>query len=237
MAMGSRRSFVVMMIAATVVAGTATTAEAASGHTVATWEMNEPAGARTMADSSGHGLRGSIGGEVGPGVHVRGVAGYRFSRLEPDSPPPHPRHLVTVRDAADLDPGRRNYTVTVRLRTTEYFGNIIQKGQATVSGGSFKLQIPSGKVQCLFRGSDGQVIVSAPGAINDGWWHTVRCARTTSQLTLTVDGSVVARRSGRTGWIANSWPLSIGGKTSCDQVDVGCDYYAGDIDYVEITTG
>ena len=30
------------------------------------------------------------------------------------------------------------------------------------------------------------------------------------------------------------WPLSIGGKTDCDQRDVGCDYYAGDLDWVEI---
>ena len=235
--MGSRRSFLVTMIAAAAVASTATPADAASSHLVAAWEMNEPAGSRTMADSSGNGLRGAIGGEVGTGVHVRGVAGYRFSKLEPDYPPPHPRHLVTVRDTADLDPGDRDYAVTVRLRTTYQFGNIIQKGQATVNGGNFKLQIPNGIVQCLFRGSDGQVIVSAHRSINDGWWHTVRCDRTESRLTLTVDDSEVAYRSGRTGWIANSWPLSIGGKTSCDQIDVGCDYYAGDIDYVVIDAG
>ena len=79
--------------------------------------------------------------------------------------------------------------------------------------------------------------MSAPESINDGWWHTVRCERTTSRLTLIVDDEEVAYRSGRTGWISNSWPLSIGGKTSCDQIDVGCDYYAGDIDYVLIDAG
>jgi hypothetical protein len=234
MRMRSRRSFVVTMTAAAVVAGTATAAAAVAGHTVATWEMNERAGARTMVDSSGHGLRGSIGGEVGTGVRADGATGYRFARLEPDTPPARPRHLVTVPDSADLDPGNRDYAVTVRLRTTYRFGNIIQKGQATVTGGNFKLQIPNGIVQCLFRGSSGTVIVSSRRAFNDGRWHTVRCERTTSRVTLTVDGSVEASRSGRTGKIANSWPLSIGGKTTCDQVDVGCDYYAGDIDYVEI---
>ena len=53
-------------------------------------------------------------------------------------------------------------------------------------------------------------------------------------MTLRIDGTVESRARGWTGTIANSWPLSIGGKTSCDQVDVGCDYYAGDIDRAEI---
>ncbi|WP_238015731.1 laminin G domain-containing protein [Dactylosporangium sp. AC04546] len=211
------------------VAGTATTADATSGTEVAVWQMNEAAGARTMLDSSGHGLHGRIGGEV-----VAGGGAYRFSRLRPDTPPTHPQHVVTVPDAPALDPGDRDYAVTVRLRTTHSFGNIVQKGQATVAGGNWKLQIPSGIVQCLFRGSRGSVIVSARTRINDGAWHTVRCERTQQGLTLTIDGRTDARRAGRTGTIANSWPVSVGGKTACDQVDVGCDYYAGDLDYVAI---
>jgi hypothetical protein len=230
-----RRTLAVVLTAASALMGTAAAANARPvAHPVALWAMNESPGARTMLDSSGHGLRGSIGGEVATGVRVSGATGYRFSRLDPDTPPPHPRHVVTVPDTSGLDPDSRDYAVTVRLRTTYQFGNIIQKGQATVTGGNFKLQIPRGIVQCLFRGSIGSRLVSAPRPINDGRWHTVRCERTGSGLTLTIDGSVVARRSGWTGRIANSWPLSIGGKTSCDQVEVGCDYYAGDIDYIEI---
>lgn len=232
--MHGRRCFAVMITAAVLLAGAAPPASAGSRRLIALWQMNESPGARTMADGSGHGFRGSIGGEVGTGVRVGGATGYRFSRLEPDTPPAHPRHLVTVPDYAGLDPGTRDYAVTVRLRTTDHFGNIVQKGQATVAGGNFKMQIPNGIVQCLFRGSAGMVIVSTPRALNDGRWHTVRCERTTPGVTLVVDGSAVAHRSGRTGAIANSWPLSIGGKTTCDQVDVGCDYYAGDLDYVEV---
>jgi hypothetical protein len=234
--MRSLRLLTALATAATVVLGPATAA-GAYPRMIAVWEMNEPSGAHTMIDSSGHGLRGSIGREVGNGVHVGGATGYHFSRLEPDTPPTHPRHLVTVPDFAALDPGDRDYTVTLRLRTTDYFGNIIQKGQATVAGGNFKLQIPSGLVQCLFRGSSGTVIVTAPHALNDGRWHTVQCVRTGAGVTLSADGSVVASRAGRTGTIANSWPLSIGGKTSCDQVQVGCDYFTGDIDWVEIDAG
>jgi hypothetical protein len=167
---------------------------------------------------------------------MSGATGYRFARLQPDSPPTHPQHLVTVPDNDALDPGTRDYAITVRLRTTHKFGNIIQKGQATVAGGNVKLQIPNGIVQCLIRGSSGSLQVNAPRRINDGRWHTVRCERTASAVTLSIDGTTVARKPGRIGKIANSWPVTIGGKTSCDQIEVGCDYYAGDLDYVEISS-
>jgi hypothetical protein len=232
--MRSRRLLTVALTVGTVLIASTAAADASSDDLVAAWEMDERAGAETMMDSSGRGLHGWIGDEVQTGTRVGGAIGYRFDRLEPNEPPARPEHLVTVRDADALDPGSRDYAVTVRLRTTHKFGNIIQKGQATVSGGNFKLQIPSGIVECLFRGSSRSIQVSSPERLNDGDWHTVRCARTNDALTLTVDGSEVAQRYGWTGRIENSWPVSIGGKTGCDQIDVGCDYYAGDLDYVAI---
>jgi len=233
--MRSRRVVAVVLTVASVLTGTVTTADAAAVRPVASWAMNEFGGSRTMIDSSGHGLRGTIGREVDAGVWVNGATAYRFERLEPDTPPAHPQHLVTVPDSALLDPGTRDYAITLRLRTTHKFGNIIQKGQATVSGGNFKMQIPNGIVQCLFRGSAGELLVSTPGRLNDGRWHTVRCERTGSGVSLAVDGVTVARRSGRTGRISNAWPVTIGGKPGCDQIEVGCDYYAGDLDWVQIT--
>ena len=232
--MAVRRTAFAILAASTVVVFAVPAAGAAPPTSVASWAMNEGRGARVMVDGSGHGLNGSIGREVRTGTVVNGSTGYRFERLEPDTPPPHPAHLVTVADHPSLDPGNRDYLVTLRLRTTYHFGNIIQKGQATVAGGNFKLQIPSGKVQCLFRGSRGTLMVTARRAINDGAWHTVQCERSSTGVVLTIDGRVESSAKGWTGTIANSWPLSIGGKTSCDQVDVGCDYYAGDIDRVAI---
>jgi hypothetical protein len=233
--MTSRRSLTVVLTVATVLTATAATADASWSQPVAIWEMDEQSGDRTMMDSSGRGLHGRIGDEVRVDNHVEDAVGYRFDRLQPDTPPTHPGHLVTVRDTDVLDPGTRDYTVSLRLRTTGKFGNIIQKGQATTSGGNFKMQIPSGVVECTFRGSSGSLMVSSgQRRLNDGRWHTVRCSRTGDGLTLSVDDSTVARRSGWTGRIANSWPVSIGGKTSCDQIDVGCDYYAGDLDWVQI---
>jgi hypothetical protein len=215
------------------IAATAAPAHAASGP-VAVWAMNERPGARVMADSSGNRLHGAIGREVRTGVAVSGARAYRFERLKPNTPPARPEHLIRVPDHSNLDPGTRDYAVTVRIRTTHSFGNIIQKGQATVAGGYFKFQIPSGYVQCLFRGSSGTIEITANRAINDGRWHTVRCERTRAGVTLIIDGRIAARRAGWTGTIANTWPLSIGGKLSCDQIKVTCDYYPGDIDSVRI---
>jgi Laminin G domain len=231
-----RRLWIASLAAVTALLSTTVgTARAAAEYPVASWAMDEPAGSRTMYDSSGHGLDGRIGGEVGVGSGYAGALGYRFARLDPDTPPTHPQHLVTVPSSRWLDPGDGDFAVTMRLRTTYQFGNIIQKGQATVPGGSWKLQIPNGYVQCWFRGSAGSVLVTAPRKINDGDWHVVRCERTDDRVSLDIDDRPVAEKYGATGWIANSWPLSIGGKTECDQRTVGCDYYAGDLDYVAIS--
>jgi len=226
--MRNRRLWIGMLAASSVLAP-ASPAEATARHAIAVWDMNESYGARAMYDGSGHGLHGRIGREVG-----RGAGGYRFDRLEPDTPPARPGHLVVVPDDRELDPGVRDYAITVRLRTTDHFGNIIQKGQATVAGGSYKIQIPNGYAQCWFRGSAGAILAAAPRPINDGRWHTVRCERSRQGVALSIDGRMVAGRYGWTGSISNSWPVSIGGKTDCDQIDVGCDYFAGDLDYVTV---
>ena len=234
--MRSRRTFAVLVTTALVLTGTATSADGATNRLVASWRMNEFAGSRTMIDSSGYGNNGRIGREVQVGTQVNGAIGYRFARLQPDTPPARPEHLVNVPDSSLLDPGDREFAITMRLRTTNKFGNVIQKGQATVAGGNWKIQIPNGIVQCFFRGSRGSQLLSAPKKINNGEWHTVRCERTKSALTLSINGSTVARKAGWTGTIANSWPVTIGGKGVCDQIDVGCDYYAGDLDWLELST-
>ncbi|MBG0562835.1 laminin G domain-containing protein [Actinoplanes aureus] len=233
--MGCRRSLVLLTAALTVLMTGGTVpagATVVSPYEVAVWGMNEPRGATRMLDSSGHGMHGRIGDEVGTGMSAEADGGYRFERLEPDTPPARPGHLVVVPHHAALNPESRDFAVTLRLRTTGKFGNIIQKGQATVAGGSFKLQIPNGRVDCMFRGSAGTIELVAPNRINDGYWHVVKCARLRGGVVLLIDGQQVDSRAGWTGPIANTWPVSIGGKMDCDQVEVGCDYYAGDLDYV-----
>jgi hypothetical protein len=230
----SRRRAGFVAVLALAIASLAAPVDAASVTPVASWSMNESRGARTMVDGTGHGLHGSIGREVGTGTTAGGSTGYRFDRLEPDRPPARPGHIVTVPDHRALDPGDRTYVVSVRLRTVFHFGNIVQKGQATSAGGNFKLQIPSGRVECLFRGSRGSRATFAKTRINDGRWHTVECERGPEGITLRIDGRIESRAYGWVGTIDNSYPLSIGGKIDCDQRSVGCDYYAGDIDRIDI---
>ncbi|HEY2789397.1 MAG TPA: LamG-like jellyroll fold domain-containing protein [Gaiellales bacterium] len=208
----------------------------ASAATLADWEMNEAPGAHVMTDSSGH-VNGTIGSAVQTGVSVMGATGYQWNFTSPTAPPPKPERLVQA-NSATLNPGAGTYTVTMRYRTTKHFGNIVQKGQAGSAGGYFKLENPNGRLNCVFRGvsSSGAFLRKAveSGVISNGAWHLVVCTRTSSGLTLTVDGSVVATARGSTGTISNSRPITIGGKLNCDQVKTTCDYFTGNVDYIKI---
>jgi hypothetical protein len=200
--------------------------------------MNEGPGATTAVDSSGNGLSGIVGSHVQTGVALTGGGtGYRFPYLKPNTPPADPAHLVTIPHNDRLNPGTGNFAVEFRMRTTHSFGNVIQKGQAGSPGGYWKFQQPSGKISCLFRGSAGSSTASSGTVrVNDGAWHTVRCERTSSSVVMTVDGAVTGRNRNATGTIANTRPVTIAGKLNCDQVEITCDYFAGDIDYLKIET-
>ena len=213
-------------------------AHAAISRPVGIWQMNEAAGARTAVDSSGNGLNGVIGTSVQTGVALTGGGtGYRFPYIKPNSPPADPQHLVTVPNDNRLNPGTGDFAIEFRMRTTHSFGNVIQKGQAGSKGGYWKFQQPSGKITCLFRGSAGSSTgTSGTVRVNDGNWHTVRCERTSSMVTMLVDGNVTSRNRNATGTIANTRPMTIAGKGNCDQVAITCDYFSGDIDYVKIET-
>jgi hypothetical protein len=236
-----RRSPWVLFAAAGGVAvlGFATAAPASGAATtlLASWQMNEGAGATTMVDASGNGLHGTIGSAVQTGVAFDSSnLGYRWSKTNPNEAPAKPERLVTVNNSK-LNPGTRDFAVTIRYRTTHSYGNIVQKGQAGSAGGYWKLQAPQGVLSCLFRGASGSRSVNAGVALNDGAWHTVRCERTATGVTMTIDGTRIRRATGATGNISNTAPLSIGGKYKCDQVKITCDYFSGDIDYLRVEVG
>jgi hypothetical protein len=52
-----------------------------------------------------------------------------------------------------------------------------------------------------------------------------------------VDGVRTGRSVKPTGTLDNSRPWTIGGKSECDAVQVTCDYFAGDVDYVRLIPG
>jgi hypothetical protein len=231
-----RRRLLVVVVALAAASAIVSPARAAIDQPVVTWQMNEPAGATTMLDSSGNSINGAIGAHVQEGTALSGGGtGYRFPYLQPNTPPADPEHVVRVAHDARLNPGSGDFAVEFRMRTTHSFGNIIQKGQAGAAGGYWKFQQPSGKISCLFRGSLGSSTASSGTVrVNDGAWHTVRCERTTSSVIMRVDGVVTGRNFNPTGTIANTKRLSIAGKLNCDQISTTCDDFAGDIDYVKI---
>ena len=210
----------------------------ASAATLANWQMNEKAGATVMVDSSGH-VNGSIGSDVVTGFTFNGATGYHWPFTSPTQPPAKPGRIVQA-SSSTLNPDSGNYTVELRYRTTKHFGNIVQKGQAGSSGGYWKIENPNGNLTCVFRGtnSSGSFLrrqVVSPTVLSDGSWHVARCSRTSTALTLTIDGKLVATAKGSTGNITNSRPLTIGGKLNCDQIKTTCDYFTGDIDYITIS--
>lgn len=209
--------------------------------TVLDLQLNEPAGSTTAIDSSGMDHHGAIGS------HVRMNGSYAdWDRHPPDAGIYYgAAHLIMVPDAADasLDPQSERFVVEFRMRTTDKFGNILQKGQARTAGGQVKFQQPGGYVSCMFKSSpDVQASIKSSIATNDGQWHVIRCERTTSEVRLYIDGVFNKRIRKTTGNINNTKPWTIGGKFECDTSDptVGadsCDYYPGDIDWIRITKG
>ena len=213
-------------------------AEAVATRTVAFWSMDEPAGATVLKDSSGNGRDGTVGAEVVTGALYDGATGHRFAYHSPSDMQYVPGHVNLVPHSTDFNPDAGDFSFTIRYRTTHSFGNILQKGQGSTAGGYWKFEAPSGKPRCMFRGGDGSTRTGYTDvSIADGQWHTVTCNRTSTYVEMYVDGVRTSRLTGPTGTIANTWQLSIGGKSSCDGVKVTCDYFAGDIDYVKLLKG
>jgi Laminin G domain len=209
-----------------IAAGVVDSASAATT-TVADWEMNEPPGSTAMLDSSGSNLSGTIGSAVQTGVVVSGAKGYRWSGQNTSGY--HPERLVTVQSSL-LNPGTGAFAVTIRLYTGAGDQNILQKGQSTTTGGMFKIDMLKGFVYCTFKGSSGRAAVGSSQTVWDHVWHTIRCERQATGVTITVDGGTPRTVAHATGNISNNQPLAIGGKAACNGTTIQCDYYIGLLD-------
>ena len=196
------------------------------------WELDEDPGSTVLVDADG-----DRDGTIGESVELTGDSRHRWSTVAPDDSPYDPGRVHLVEDHPDLDPGDERTVVLVRLRTDSSKGNIVQKGQSGTSGGFFKMEMDDGRVACQFRGSDGSVFVRSDERIDDGAWHDVLCERDGDTVTLVVDGSVAERTDGTTSTISNEMPFAIGGKSSCDQDSVGCDYFSGELGRVVLAKG
>jgi hypothetical protein len=203
-------------------------------------QLNEPASSRVANDSSGMGHHGAIGG------HVRMNGSWAdWDRHSPaDWVYYGGEHLIMVDDAPDgsLDPVSSFFSVEFRYRSTDKFGNILQKGQARAPGGQIKFQQPKGYVSCMYKSPTNQAAIKTNVPLNDGQWHTIRCDRPATEVRLYVDGVFHKRIRKSTGTINNAKPWTIGGKFECDpdNPDHGadsCDYFPGDIDWLTLSKG
>jgi hypothetical protein len=234
----SRRTAVLVTVVAALagIPATPVSADPSGGKVVARWDMDERRGATRLVDSSGHRRHGRIGSAVTTRFRSGNVVGHDFPSHFPKDEY-FPGHVTTVREQNRLDPGTKPYAVTIRYRTTDGFGNVIQKGQNGAVGGYWKLEAPDGRPICVFRDRSGVAQrVKADVALDDGRWHRVTCFRTTRKVELWVDGDRLGLQRRTAGPINNRLRLAIGGKASCG-ADVTCDYFFGEVDLVRISKG
>jgi hypothetical protein len=206
----------------------------AQAATIGSWEMNESSGATVMVDSSGSGYNGTIGTSITVGGGI-----YTWPFRSPTAPPADKQRVASIAHRDALNPGTGYYAVEFRYRTTQHFGNIIQKGQGGATGGYFKIENPNGVIECKFRGrkTDGtwaSKVAKSPTVLSDGQWHTILCERNSTNLKLYVDGALVVTKNGSSGNIVNTRPISIAGKLNCDNIKTSCDYFTGSLDWVRI---
>ena len=147
------------------------------------------------------------------------------------------------------NPGTSDFKVTARIKIakpSDAFGNVMQKGQTGTPTGFWKMELDGptrGLVFCGFRSIVNGVTtnggIRSPINVADNQWHVVTCERGPGFVSTTVDGHVTIQRGHPTGAITNTVPLTIGGKGNCTaaSVDHDCDYFVGQIDYVQIQTG
>ncbi len=200
------------------------------------YEMNEAFGTTVMHDSGPNGLNAPVDPTgIDSGQAYDGATGYNWAFRPPEQAPPSPERVIQIPDNLLLEPGNGPFTIELRYRSKEKFGNITQKGQAASVGGQWKIQSPGGIPSCLFKGSGGQVATQAKSALNDNAWHNLTCVLTSTGVSMYVDGVYQNRKNGATGTINNGIPMTIGGKINCDQVEVTCDYFSGQIDYLKLT--
>jgi hypothetical protein len=180
-----------------------------------------------VVDASGHRHRGMVlthGARLTakPGVVRRGA---QF--------PHRGRAIVQIANRKGLNPKHREFIFGASLRIgpaqAVRGSNIVQKGYYNQAGGQYKLQLaPGGVPVCVIFGDAGRIKVSATRHVADGSWHRVSCARTSTGVTVWVDGKRSGTVKGVTGGIANDAPVKIGGK----KVTAGNKQFRGRLDNV-----
>ena len=213
-----------LTLAVALTLGVASSASASTQ--VALWNMGDTG--TTMTDASGHGHNGKM---TNVAVSQPGYSGNAFGFLSTPS-------YVTVPSATDLNPGTSAFGVTLHvrfsIRPSSSVGDydLLRKGLSTTSGGSYKVEIlGGGNAFCNYRGSSGSGSVSSGSNLANNAWHTITCARTSTSVRLTVDGTTYSRNVS-TGTISNTSTVYLAAKNGG-----GEDQYRGLMDLVSVSKG
>ena len=120
--------------------------------------------------------------------------------------------------------------------------NLLQRGSFD-SLGQFKIQIDHGVPSCRVLGDEGEVFVKAGEAISPDVWYAVSCARTGSEVAISVtqygEPGQTWTASGPTGHMTfGELPLAVGGKVSSEGLPVAAgDQFNGAVDDVFLQIG
>jgi hypothetical protein len=189
---------------------------------VALWHMDERAGT-VMHDATG-----SHDGTIHRAV--LGVSAFRNDAYGFNGTSAY----VSVPSSPALNPGSATFTIVshVKLSTRPKAGDfdVVKKGDYATSGGEYKIEIlQNGQAQCAFKGSQHYAQISGGPNLATDHWYTITCTKTATAVKLTVAGkSFVTTRA--VGTIANNAPVGIA-------AGPGMDYYQGDLDEIQISTG
>jgi len=141
---------------------------------------------------------------------------------------------VVIPDSPSLNPGSQDVTLTAHVKTSTLPGSvgdydlIRKKKNAQI----YKMEIlGTGTGYCQFKGTVANAAVKGGPSVVDGLWHTIVCRKTSTQVTLTIDGVLVKTKVLATGSIVPPIALYLGQKPD------GGDAYTGLMDEVSITIG
>jgi concanavalin A-like lectin/glucanase superfamily protein len=193
------------------------------GTVVALWHMDEPAGATTMADSSGFGNNGTLNGPVTTGVPGFQGNAYSFSG----------HSYVDVPTSDSLNPGTANVGISFYMNTThlptsgDY--DLVRKGVYPQQ--QYKIELlKTNQIACSFTGSSGSSNATGGANLADGTWHHIECIKTPTTIQLLIDGVLVKTTSVIIGSISTTGDASLGAHP-------GYDWYQGMLDEVSIAIG
>ncbi len=180
-------------------------------------------------DTSGQGNDGTLHNVTATGQHYSfGTEGY-----------------ISVPASSTINPGTANtsYGVTMRLPAGYKYTHdlsLVRRGASTYTGAYYKIELDYQKATgktvlvCAMRdqkGHSGSVSTTA-NRLNDGDWHTLKCSRTATRVSLSKDGATTTKTA-NVGNLSSNRPLSFGAEKVTDTTFA--EHFPGDMDSIVLT--